>query len=91
MASTLHTQILDLYLKGYSNIEILNKLDCDKAAINKVFSRMTEEHHLNLKLKAQNDLAQIGNMEQRLFDKIHKLSDIEYLEQRNNYSKFCVK
>ena len=91
MASTLHTKIVDLYLKGFSNIQIMDKLQCDKAAINKVFSRMTEDHHNNLKLKAQNDLSQIGIIEARLFDRIHKMSETEYNEASGIYSKFLVK
>ena len=91
MATSMHTKILDMYLGGYSNIEILEKLGCDKGAINKVFNRMTEDHHNNLKLKAQNDIAQIGIIEERLFDRIHKMSETEYKEASGIYSKFLVK
>ena len=87
----MQTQILELYLKGYSNIEIMDKLQCDKWEIGKVFSRMTDKHHENLKMKAQNHVAQASNMEKNLFDNIHKLSDKEYFEQRDNLARFCVK
>jgi len=91
MATSMHTKILDMYLGGYSNIEILEKLGCNKSEISKVFSRMTEEHHLNLKMRSKDQVSQIGNIEARLFDRIHKMSDSEYKEVSGIYSKFLVK